>query len=83
MVSTLQKDPTKVRAGQIGARARWGEEPRIVRLDALTAPQRRLVLALVDAARKEASPVSETSGEAQEARRVGGEPSASIARRSA
>jgi hypothetical protein len=54
----------KQRAGKIGAAKRWGAEPRIVRLDALTPPQRRLVLALVDAARKEASPVSETSGEA-------------------
>jgi hypothetical protein len=72
------KDPTKVRAGTIGARTRWGPEPRVVRLDTLTPPQRRLVLALVDAARKEASPtVSETSdGEAQEARRVRDEPSA-------
>ena len=48
------KDPVKVRAGQIGARSRWGPEPRIVRLDELTAPQRRLVMALVDAARQEA-----------------------------
>lgn len=65
------KNLGKVRGGQIGARRRWGE-PRIVRLDDLTPPQRRLVLALVDAARKEASSsVSETSPElAQEARRV-------------
>ncbi len=49
------KDPRKVRAGQIGARSRWGEEPRVVRLDELTAPQRRLVLALIDAARLEAA----------------------------
>jgi hypothetical protein len=55
------KDPVKVRAGSIGARRRWGER-RIVRLDDLTAPQRRLVLALVDAARKETTPVIETSG---------------------
>lgn len=40
----------KVRAGTIGARTRWGE-PRVVRLDALTPEQRRLVLALVDAAK--------------------------------
>ena len=49
------KDPAKVRAGHIGARTRWGDAPRVVRLDALTAPQRRLVLALVDAARQEAA----------------------------
>lgn len=49
------KNPVKVRAGTIGARTRWGTEPRVVRLDELTAPQRRLVLALVDAARQEAA----------------------------
>ena len=55
--------------GRIGARKRWGP-PRVVRLDALDPPYRRLVLALVDAARKEAAPVSETSGTAMEARRA-------------
>ena len=55
MVSAT-KDPAKVRAGLIGARARWGDQPaRVVRLDDLTAPQRRLVLALVAAAREEAA----------------------------
>lgn len=58
------KNPVFVEAGRRGARRRWGAEPRIVRLDSLTPPQRRLVLALVDAARKEASPVRETPGEA-------------------
>lgn len=49
------KDPVKVKAGQAGAAKRWGgPETKVVRLDDLTAPQRRLVLALVDAARKEA-----------------------------
>jgi hypothetical protein len=33
--------------GRLGARVRWGEQ-RIVRLDALTPDQRRIVLALVD-----------------------------------
>ena len=47
------KDPTKVRAGTLGARRRWGDEPRVVRLDDLTPPQRRLVLALIEAARAE------------------------------
>lgn len=46
-------------AGRIAARARWGE-PRSVKIADLTPPQRRLVLALVDAARKEAPVVSET-----------------------
>ncbi|HEY8869280.1 MAG TPA: hypothetical protein VIM30_07800 [Candidatus Limnocylindrales bacterium] len=60
MVSAT-KDPIKVRAGKIGADIRWGSEPRVVRLDQLTPPQRRLVVALVDAARKEAVTVLETS----------------------
>jgi hypothetical protein len=70
---TATKDPTKVRAGTIGARVRWGE-PRVVRLDDLTPSQKRLVLALIAAAREEAGPVSETTGTGQEARRVAGEP---------
>jgi hypothetical protein len=45
-----RKDPAKVAAGEKGARSRWGP-PRVVRLDDLTPEQRRLVLALVDAAR--------------------------------
>lgn len=47
------KDPAKVRAGQAAARARWGDTPRVVRIDQLTASQRRLVLALIEAARAE------------------------------
>lgn len=47
--------PHRSRAGRIAARARWGPEPRIVRLDDLTPAQRRLVVALVDAARREAT----------------------------
>lgn len=35
--------------GLMGARARWGEQPRIVRLDALTPEQRAVVIALVEA----------------------------------
>lgn len=67
MVSAV-KDPTKVRAGTIGARKRWaGHVPQLVRLDELSQPQRRLVLALVAAAKSEAAPVSETSGTAEEA----------------
>lgn len=53
-VSDSPKNPVKQRAGQIGARRRWGE-PGVVRLDELTAPQRRLVMALVEAARAEGS----------------------------
>jgi hypothetical protein len=44
------KDPVKVRAGLAGSRVRWGEGPRIVRIDKLSAEERRLVLALIDAA---------------------------------
>ena len=51
---SVSKDPVKQRAGHIGARRRWGD-PGVVRLDELTAPQRRLVLALVEAARAEQS----------------------------
>jgi hypothetical protein len=47
-----EKDPKRIRAGQIAARARWGE-PRVLRLDDLSAEQRRLILALVNAARSE------------------------------
>lgn len=45
------KDPRKVRAGSLGARARWRGDRRVVRIDDLSPEQRRLVLALVDAAR--------------------------------
>ena len=52
------KNPAKVRAGRIGAATRWDANPnvppKVVKIDDLTAPQRRLVLALVDAARREA-----------------------------
>lgn len=46
------KNPVKVRAGQIGARVRWGA-PRLVRIDDLSPEQARLVRALVEAARAE------------------------------
>jgi hypothetical protein len=44
------RDPQKVAAGHASAEKRWGP-PRIVRLDDMTGPQRRVVLALIDAAR--------------------------------
>jgi hypothetical protein len=37
-------------AGRKGARKRWGE-PRILRLDTLEPPYRRLILAMVEAAK--------------------------------
>lgn len=46
----MANDPVKVKAGRIGALKRWGE-PKTVKLHDLTPDQRRLVLALVDAAR--------------------------------
>ncbi len=68
------KNPDKVRAGLASARKRWGDTPKTVRLDDLSNAQRRLVLALVDAAKKEASAVSEMPAEARlEARRVSDE----------
>jgi hypothetical protein len=48
---TLTKNPVFVESGRRGARQRWGE-PRVLRLDELTAEQRHLVLALVEAAKK-------------------------------
>jgi len=52
LVST-SKDPTKVRAGLLGAEKRWSDPAnrRVARLDDLSPEARRLVLALVDAAR--------------------------------
>lgn len=44
------KNPAKVAAGRAGALKRWGP-PRVVRLDELTPDQRRLVLAMIEAAR--------------------------------
>ena len=51
MSVSLRKNPAKVAAGQAGARARWGDLPKTVRLDELNADERRLVLALVNAAK--------------------------------
>jgi hypothetical protein len=47
------KNPALVEAGHRGARRRWGP-PRIARLDDLTVEQRRLILALIEAAKSEA-----------------------------
>jgi hypothetical protein len=53
MAIARTKDPVLVEAGRRGARSRWGSEPRVVRIADLTPPQRRLVLALIAAARAE------------------------------
>lgn len=51
-MSTTDKDPRRVAAGKAGMRARWaGHAPAVVRIDDLSPEQRRLVLALVEAAR--------------------------------
>lgn len=52
-METKSPNPVKVKAGLIGAVKRWGAEPSVVRLHELTDPQRRLVLALIAAARRE------------------------------
>ena len=57
-------NPVKGKAGRLGAVKRWGAEPRIVRLDELNPSQRRLVVALIAAARQEAAPVVVTPGAA-------------------
>jgi hypothetical protein len=44
------RNPVRVAAGHAAANKRWGPS-RIVRLDDMTGPQRRVVLALIDAAR--------------------------------
>jgi hypothetical protein len=53
----VTKDPAKVAAGRAGAVRRWGQPgsqpPRLVKIGDLTPPQRRLVLALIAAARQE------------------------------
>ncbi len=48
MLSTT-KNPVKQRAGLLGARARWGDEPVAVRLDSLDPRIRAAVLALIGA----------------------------------
>ena len=36
-------------AGRLGARRRWGDQPRVVRLDELSPEQRAVVIALINA----------------------------------
>ncbi len=63
MVSaTIPKEAWRVRAGQIGARRRWGP-PRVVRLDALPPDQARAIRAFLEVARsadEEAAPDVDT-----------------------
>jgi hypothetical protein len=53
MVEAL-KDPVKVKAGQAGARSRWGPQ-RIVRLDNLDPDTQRLIRALLAQSEAKAS----------------------------
>lgn len=46
------KDPVKQRAGSIGAAKRWaGHERRVVRMAELPEPERRVILALIEASK--------------------------------
>jgi hypothetical protein len=42
------KDPVLSAAGRLGARRRWGDAPRVVRLSDLSPDQARLTLSLVE-----------------------------------
>lgn len=61
------KSPRRVQAGRESARRRWaGHTAKVVRLDSLSGEQRRLVLALVRAAREEAAasdPAASSAGQ--------------------
>ncbi len=70
MLSTT-KNPVKQRAGLLGARARWGDEPVAVRLDSLDPRIRAAVVALIhadDAAKK--APAAAESASAPEVDRA-------------
>jgi hypothetical protein len=63
---------TKQEAGREGARRRWGEYGRIVRLDSLTNPQRAVVLALIQTMKSPAAvetPAGLTTGGTHDADR--------------
>lgn len=61
MVSAT-KDPNKVKAGQIGSRARWGP-PRILRLDQLDATTAEIVRAVLTARENAAKAAAGASGQ--------------------
>ena len=48
---SISRDPSKVRAGRIGARSRWGT-PRRVHIGDLPPARRAVVLALIEAERR-------------------------------
>jgi len=49
MPADTSKDPAKVAAGREGARRRWGDTPRVARLDELDPRVRDAVVALIRA----------------------------------
>lgn len=51
MSGPAKRHPASIASGRRGAQRRWGDTPRVVRLDDLTADQRRLVVALIEAAK--------------------------------
>lgn len=58
MDAPVTRDPIKQAAGRAGAIRRWGTSPqRTVKLDDLSAVERRLVLALIEAVRDHAAEV--------------------------
>ena len=62
--------------GALGGRKRWkGHEARTIRLDALTPEQRRLILALVAAAKNEKADADRMTAPATEVQRVRAEAS--------
>ncbi len=72
LLDSRPKNPTKVKAGKAGMAARWaGHIPLAVRLDDLDLAQRRLVVALINAAkeaaaaREEAAPAIVSPGAAE------------------
>lgn len=66
-VSDTPKAPPNrfARAGKAGAAVRWGEHPRVVRLDTLSQAQRAVVISLIEA-HKSANKALETRTPAEE-----------------
>ncbi len=58
MADAHPKDPVLSEAGKRGAKIRWGEQPRIVRLDELSPNERRLVVELVELVKSSPTPPS-------------------------
>ena len=59
---SVSKNPVLVEAGKQGALKRWGPPgTRTVNIGDLTPPQRRLVLALIEAARLESEAVRDAA----------------------